>query len=472
MLRIHKSTSKKLPIVIGASICGAGALFGLYGLTYTPELSRADSATYPELKPDLSTIDYMQDITPEICANTPEADNLGNNQYQLKDLRDQKIYWVAKMKDGNCWMTQNLDYDLKTTKPLTSADSDVIKSWTPTEDTQITATPNFDITNNNVKSWDPAQGKVATYCTYGRCNDISTISSNDGHDAQGNYYTWGAVTAGQAASLTSNTAGQQATQSICPRGWKMPLSGRSKSNELWDNNMSFAYLFESYGWVWDKSYFANNLDGGTQYIITRSPFYFVYGGSAYSTMTPNGNSGAYWSSVANGSNSVFALVFTPPTYPAQSVGRQYGYPVRCVAHGEESKNVEIVINNTISLDVASEVEVKKGESNPSTAGLEIKVASSQPYNVSVSSSDPVLRSNAISTTIPSKSGLLNTNENAWGVKLSSSNNYSQITSIPTAFYTASGAETKTIPFTIGISTAPDLPNGEYSTDITITATQN
>ena len=42
-----------------------------------------------------------------------------------------KYYWVAKLADGKCWMTQNLDLDLSTSKALTSADSDVASSWTP-----------------------------------------------------------------------------------------------------------------------------------------------------------------------------------------------------------------------------------------------------------------------------------------------------------------------------------------------------
>ena len=33
-------------------------------------------------------------------------------QYTLKDSRDQKDYTVAKLADGNVWMTQNLDHDI------------------------------------------------------------------------------------------------------------------------------------------------------------------------------------------------------------------------------------------------------------------------------------------------------------------------------------------------------------------------
>ncbi|MBR0467297.1 hypothetical protein IJJ53_00050, partial [Candidatus Saccharibacteria bacterium] len=31
---------------------------------------------------------------------------------QAIDIRDGKIYWVTKLKDGNIWMTQNLDFDI------------------------------------------------------------------------------------------------------------------------------------------------------------------------------------------------------------------------------------------------------------------------------------------------------------------------------------------------------------------------
>ena len=54
----------------------------------------------------LSDVMYMQDLTPVICKNSKE-----NDTKQLIDERDGKIYWVTKLKDDNCWMTQNLDYD-------------------------------------------------------------------------------------------------------------------------------------------------------------------------------------------------------------------------------------------------------------------------------------------------------------------------------------------------------------------------
>ena len=49
-------------------------------------------------------LEIMQHMTPEICASA----FVGETK-QLIDWRDGKTYWVAKLADGNCWMTQNLE---------------------------------------------------------------------------------------------------------------------------------------------------------------------------------------------------------------------------------------------------------------------------------------------------------------------------------------------------------------------------
>ena len=81
----------------------------------------------------LLQLTYMQDMTPEICANT--ADYVDLNNYatkQLIDTRDGKKYWVAKLADGNCWMTQNLALDLTTERTLTATDTDL--AYAPQKD--------------------------------------------------------------------------------------------------------------------------------------------------------------------------------------------------------------------------------------------------------------------------------------------------------------------------------------------------
>ncbi len=53
------------------------------------------------------TSKYMQDVTPQECENL-EYDATS----QLIDKRDGRKYWVAKLRDGACWMVQDLKFDL------------------------------------------------------------------------------------------------------------------------------------------------------------------------------------------------------------------------------------------------------------------------------------------------------------------------------------------------------------------------
>lgn len=55
---------------------------------------------------DISQIKTMQEMNATVCSNMAEE-----QQYQLEDARDGKTYYIARLKDGHCWMTQNLDYE-------------------------------------------------------------------------------------------------------------------------------------------------------------------------------------------------------------------------------------------------------------------------------------------------------------------------------------------------------------------------
>ena len=63
---------------------------------------------------------------------------------KLVDIRDNKLYYVSKLKDGHCWMTQNLDLEIDTTRTYTHNDTDL--GWDPDSfDTNATWAP--DTTN-------------------------------------------------------------------------------------------------------------------------------------------------------------------------------------------------------------------------------------------------------------------------------------------------------------------------------------
>ena len=113
----------------------------------------------------------MQDVTPEICAKAQT-----HQTTTLRDIRDGNTYTVAKLRDGKCWMTQNLRIVNKT---LTPADSDVVSNYTI-----------------------PASSVSGFYT-----NNISNAYVN----AEGGFYTW-------YVAIASTSSGY----SICPKGWRLP----------------------------------------------------------------------------------------------------------------------------------------------------------------------------------------------------------------------------------------------------------
>lgn len=460
MLRIHKSTSKKIPIAIGTSICGAGALAGMYYLTYTPELSHAEAVmgSYDE-KPTTTLLDatYMQELTSGMCERSVE-----NESKQLIDTRDGKTYWVTKLRDNNCWMTQNLDLDIPA-DGLSAKDTDISEDWNAITNLEYppiatqTGKPSGFGNSDRFDSYDPGEH----YCINGKTGCQLESSLNEGHDAQGNYYSWNAATANSGVDLLGD---EEAPYSICAKGWRLP---RGKDVIIDD---SFALLL-------------NDTQPGDAIL---SPFYLLWGGYvSFSDIMSSGTIGYYWTSTTgspstianNTKNNAYLLQLrSEDTLFSASTSRSLGASVRCVLRDstidDYGNNTTIKVNPTISLDVADEVKVEKSEVNPSTANLDVKVSSNQKYSVGISAEDSNLTSVTSGVKIPAKSGLLNTAENGWGIKLKDDTNYTALTTSLQTFYTASGAEIKTVPFTIGVSTAPDLPNGEYSTDITVTATQN
>lgn len=143
-------------------------------------------------------------------------------QIQLQDSRDQKMYWVGKLPDGNCWMTQNLDLDLSTSRTLTPSDTNISSNWTPRTSTTTTISG---YNSDTGRSYDA--GNQAYEGSY-NANDPTTA-----HYLVGNYYQWSAATAGY-------TGTSQSTQSICPAGWT--LASQSQFQTLINNGLSGSNL--------------------------------------------------------------------------------------------------------------------------------------------------------------------------------------------------------------------------------------
>lgn len=101
---------------------GQHTLYAIWGDIH----NRFDDAFEAAGKTKMNGYYAMQDMTNEICDAVPKLiSEYEANTTQLIDLRDNKIYFVSKLADGKCWMTQNLNYELSnsgtTLDPSTSS---------------------------------------------------------------------------------------------------------------------------------------------------------------------------------------------------------------------------------------------------------------------------------------------------------------------------------------------------------------
>ncbi len=234
----------------------------------------------------------MQEINSLYCSGISEG-----VEGRLEDTRDGKLYWVAKLKDGNCWMTQNLDYDGGGTKV-----TDLSATGLPT----------------SAGYYDPGE-KYCSNDETGKCD--LTISNNNGHDAVGNYYNWFAATNGTGnASMTSGNA----TGSVCPDGWSLPQGNNNSTG--------------SFGGLTTAAGVGNNAAGSNT--LRAAPYYYVYNGSVNGkNLNDVGVTGLYWSSTASTSgNALYLALKDNYVNPLDgnyydSYTRYLGIAVRCVSNG-------------------------------------------------------------------------------------------------------------------------------------------
>ena len=233
------------------------------------------------------------------------------------DTRDGKTYTVAKLADGNVWMTQNLDFDIVDGGvDIDYTNTDVPEDWEDAgklADTYTTDDTTWNWSEDAPESYDPGD-----ICWDGELKSDTTedCNRNGNHYHLGNYYNWTAAVAMSDSSGYEND-GDDVDQSICPAGWMLPKSGTTLTG-----SGSFQYLADE-----------ADLTAGASGNIHTTPNWFVYGGNWHGSLSSVGSSGNYWSSVVYDSDNSYYLAFYAGGYlgPQDYVGRSYGYSVRCVA---------------------------------------------------------------------------------------------------------------------------------------------
>ena len=202
-------------------------------------------------------IPIMQNFTLADCQSQASSGNV-----MVVDSRDNNSYTVRYI-NGACWMTQNLR--LSSGRTLTSADSNVTRNWT---------FPTGSLTSTNTH-------KEAR----------SLISSNTSY---GGYYNYCAASAGTVCSPSS---AQNASQDICPKGWRLPTNSEQS--------------------------------GITGYVSAFSPVYSGHydNGSSYNT----GSGGYWWSATADNSIRQYYLYYLGGSlYTLSYYSKSLGFSVRCI----------------------------------------------------------------------------------------------------------------------------------------------
>ena len=218
----------------------------------------------------LITKQYMQDVTEADLAELMPDDG---DSATLYDKRDGSDYQITKIND-NYWMTQNLRITHTTGQPVGT-----ILAENSNFDNDITF--DGDLTSGN--SYTAKRYHVPTE------TDLSTLSLTA--DQVGVWYNTCAVSAGE---VCNNTVQMDATNDICPSGWRLP-----------------------------------NLAESSSLINYASHFSSVYSGY-WSSSTLSGSAGYWWTSSGYSKTGQSRIGFENSILSTGAYNKRYGLSVRCV----------------------------------------------------------------------------------------------------------------------------------------------
>ena len=290
-----------------------------------------------ELAPvEISQLTYMQDFKNLTSSQRVSVLNLMeyNTTYNLIDNRDNKTYKVAKLKDGNIWMAENLDLGRITlTGDLTSAN------------TNLDANANT-VTASDFNAWAKTSG-TGSYTTAELIPVTGTDSTSN--TPYGTLYNYCAASAGTICSADGENK-DDATSDLCPAGWRLPTGGDSGE---------FQALYNLTDYNNPTKMHAPITGGGAA---------FAFSGHFYSsTPTNQGLGGYYWSSTKENKSRMYYSNFGAyDVFPNRVDIRYSGYAIRCVVKKPHSLTISysagvssVQINGVIVQD-GETIELEEG----------------------------------------------------------------------------------------------------------------
>ena len=199
------------------------------------------------------------------------------------------------MADGNCWMAENLKFELQANKTYTGV-------------------------NNTT-------GNTITFSTGNACSGACIMNGNTAYDSTYDswYYSWYAATAGSGTSSMTTSDGD-ATNSICPAHWRLPTNYTNSTST--SAQKSWGSLVSAYG--------INPVNHNTtsEYqVLEAFPFNLPRAGYFRSGAFQNSGGGHWWSATAHSTAiDAYHLHFsTTGVLPQHYDRKYYGFNVRCVS---------------------------------------------------------------------------------------------------------------------------------------------
>ena len=231
-------------------------------------------------EPGVVPVNYCKDV-PYVTGST------------LTDPRDGETYTVRSYDDGRCWMTENL----RIVGTITKENSDITAdSYTIPDD-------------NWTNYWEASDTEEDYYNhPYTRYN----------HDAKsyGALYNYVAATAGTITGMDNQN---EATESVCPKGWKMP----SKDE--------YGALMRAYG-ADPEGYGGPN----ASQIMRTDPLTFSFSGDVdfggrYINYRNDTGAGYWWTTTSESETKRYRAFVDPYSTSVSRDTRKFGFSVRCVA---------------------------------------------------------------------------------------------------------------------------------------------
>ena len=282
---------------------------------YPHPMSLADSYAYFN-KQQAGGYYTMQDMEPGICAVADE-----NSELTVIDFRDNNTYTIAKLADGRCWMTTNLNLEGGT--QLSYEDTDMPEGY-------ILPVANGFQEGNRLpeSSIEGFNDNNIAYLYNSHRNTLEDCSTAPGCYS---YYSWTTATVGSGVGVS--TTYTRIPYSVCPANWKLPTAYDKRSIPSDFPNLIVSYGGSNTNFIYDASTVPT---GKTIYENIKSqtlPNLIMAGGYNASYNPTFRTGGYYWASNTNSSanNAAFFYFYSTHINSANNAARKWGFPVRCIA---------------------------------------------------------------------------------------------------------------------------------------------